>query len=130
MSDKDFERYVDEYYNLKDKNNKSNESIIDSNKQQLFSMLDKLNIDEDKIITDDLDFMDIVLKGEKIREKRKVKIENLMFLLLAVSLIILFTSICVVIDSSIFIYVQMAIITLLPFSLIPLSYIKILRGEH
>lgn len=124
MKEKDFVKYVDEYYAHKE--NAEDINITDEN-ALLFSSLDTMSSIEDFAPIIELDIMDIINKGEEISLARKDRKDFLLFLLSAF-LLIGSAFAFIYINKQILIYTYLAIAALLPFSLVPISYYRIAKG--
>jgi hypothetical protein len=125
MKEKDFERYVDEYYTHKE--NASEPEINDEN-TLLYSSLDTMDALEKINFNIDLDIMSIIDQGEEISIRKKDTKEFILFLLSAFLLIGVVVFACIYINKNIFVYIQLIIVIFLPFILIPLSYYRTTKG--
>ncbi|MDP4090903.1 MAG: hypothetical protein Q8930_16765 [Bacillota bacterium] len=129
MKDTEFNKLVDEYYNARE--SQDNLELPDnSDASFLFSSLEKMDVIENKAIELDIDIMSVILQGEEIVETKKARREFTLFIVCGISLILALASAVVFINKNIFIYVELAIAVVLPFALIPISYIKAVRGNY
>lgn len=129
MNDKDLNKYIDEYYSSRESHGKLN--IQDNSEASfLYSSLEKMDIIKDDNSGLDIDIMGVISQGEEIVQKKKDRWEFILFLVCGISLILLFASACLLINGNIFIYLELAITALIPFALIPLSYVKVVKGEY
>jgi hypothetical protein len=109
---------IEEYY---DKSPKSNPNIDDDFTYKIKKALDKMDSIEDLDFSIDVNILEIISKGEQIRENRNIKLEVCGFI--GICLLILVTSVALIvyINPKIFIYFQIIFSTLIPLILIPFS---------
>jgi hypothetical protein len=116
--DKIEDRFIDEYYGEASKLNIPPDSDF---KTSMEKSLIKMDVIKDLDFSLNINILDIISKGEEIKDKRKIKFQLSGFI--AVCILIISTLITVLISTSpkIYLYVYAVISLLLPLILIPIA---------
>lgn len=129
--DKDFQEAVDRFYGeLEDESIKS--WCNEDNKDELIEELSNMKIIMDKAednYVEDINFLSIIDKGERIREEEKDKKENLYFLLSAFGVISFIFSLAFFVGHKAFITIQV-IITICVVAFCIYSYKRMEEGRE
>lgn len=128
MNDKDLSKIIDEYYSARESGKTMD--TPDSETSLVFSSLDKMDLLEENNVDLNVDILSIISDGEEIINTKNNHIELLLFMLCGTLFLLCFGLACIFIDTKIFIYVEIAAAILIPFILIPVSYIRTIGGEH
>jgi hypothetical protein len=124
MKEKDFEKYVEEYYALRETDSKP--EINDEN-ALLYSSLDNMDAIEGISFDNNIDITAIIQKGAETTLKSKDRKEFVLFLFSAFFIINIVFFACIYFNKNVFIYIQLIIAILLPFTLIPFSYYRTVK---
>lgn len=126
MKDKDLERYINEYYTHKESGSKPE---LNHENTMLYSTLDNMDAINNLNFSNNIDILGIIQEGEKVTVRRKQRKEFLLFIFSAFLIINFIFFTFIYISKNIFIYVQLAIAIILPFTLIPFSYYKTIKED-
>jgi hypothetical protein len=112
------DRFIDEYY---DEAPKSNIAADDSFKTSMKKSLAKMNIIEDLDFPLDINILEIISKGEEVKDKRKVKIELAGFIAVCFLIVSTLAALLINTNPKIYLYAYAAISALLPLIVIPIA---------
>lgn len=113
------DKLIDIYYKEDILQNKEKENVNFSIK--LESSLNKMD-ELHKLDFDlEINILDIISQGEKIKENRKFKLDIVKFFAISICIILFITISTVIFKTRFFFYFYIALSTLIPFTLIPIA---------
>jgi hypothetical protein len=112
------DRYIDEYY---DEAPKSNIAPDDSFKASMKKSLAKMDAIEDLDFPLDINILEIISKGEEVKDKRKVKVELAGFISVCFFIVSTLATLLISTNPKIYLYAYAAISVLLPLIVIPIA---------
>ncbi|MCM0648332.1 hypothetical protein NBE98_08085 [Clostridium swellfunianum] len=120
MNEKDGfqDKIIEEYYN---EDLKFQIPINDAYKTKIEDSLSKMNLLEDFDFPLEVNILEIVAKGQEIRDKRKVKFELVGFISACLLIILSLLIIAINTNPAIYLYIYGAVSLLMPFVIIPIA---------
>ena len=118
---------IDKYYN-----EDFDKRCIDNDKfnNELNESLCKMKVIQDIDCDMDINISEIIESAETIKYKRKKVIENIVFMVVSIAMLAIFTFTAVFKGMKFIIIYEMAIVTLMPFVLIPISMMEVKGGSR
>lgn len=109
---------IDEYYN---EASKSNITADESFKASMEKSLVKMNVIEDLDFPLDINILEIISKGEEVKDKRKVKYELAGFIAVCFLIVSTLAAVLISTNPKIYLYAYAAISAVLPLIVIPIA---------
>lgn len=120
------EEYDGRLLNFELQQNKLKDAIDFEKKLSLSK--NKMDLISDMNFNLDISIMDIINQAEEINNKKKSKLEMVMFILVASMIFCAFGTVAIFLDIKYIIYFQIIMMTLAPFILIPISKSVLTKG--
>jgi hypothetical protein len=112
------DRLIDEYYNEALNSNITSDSKF---KASMEKSLAKMDIIEDLDFPLDINILEIISKGEEVKDKRKVKFELAGFIAVCFLIISTLTALLISTNPKIYLYAYAAVSAVLPLIVIPIA---------
>lgn len=128
---KRIKKVIDNYYEAKTSSTEENyfqRYQIDEVEEKFNKAMEKMDVVNNAAHEIDVNTFQIIAEGESIKVRRREKKEFIMFLVLAACILFVVVSLSILVSMKIFIYLQVALITIMPFSIIPIAVIA-KKGE-
>lgn len=126
--DKNIDSLIDEFYNAGN-NSVNAPRDCDEFIERLELMNKALDVPENSSFDFDINISEIILKAENIKEKRRNKREFILFILVSLVILAAFTAAALILGPKSLIIFQISFLTLIPWSLIPISILRLRGGE-
>ena len=125
--DKLEKQIIDDYY--KKRESDSSDIMLDNMgdgfAKKLHSSMSKMDVLTEDNFDLDINIMEIISKGEKVRNKASDTKEFIKFILSAILILTTLILLTVLINHNIFIYWQLIVFFIIPFTLIPLAKLSL-----